>query len=114
MWIAHWATRIRKKMASTKEYYDYVLDQLSLLDGISSRKMMGEYILYYKGKIFGGIYDDRFLIKKTESSMDLLKNGIEEIPYEGAKPMLLVDEIDNKEFLKNLVEKIYPELPAKK
>ena len=101
-------------MASTKEYYDFVLDQLSLLDGISSRKMMGEYILYYKGKIFGGIYDDRFLIKKTESSMDLLKNGIEEIPYEGAKPMLLVDEIDNKEFLKNLVEKIYPELPAKK
>lgn len=101
-------------MACTKEYYDYVLDQLSLLDGISSRKMMGEYILYYKGKIFGGIYDDRFLIKKTESSMDLLKNGIEEIPYERAKPMLLVDEIDNKEFLKNIVEKIYPELPAKK
>ena len=85
-----------------------------MLDGISSRKMMGEYILYYKGKVFGGIYDDRFLIKKTESSMDLLKNGIEEIPYEVAKPMLLVDEIDNKEFLKNLVEKIYPELPAKK
>lgn len=101
-------------MACTKEYYDYVLDQLSLLDGISSRRMMGEYILYYKGKIFGGIYDDRFLIKKTESSMDLLKNGIEEIPYEGAKTMLLVDEIDNKEFLKNLVEKIYPELPEKK
>ena len=101
-------------MASTKEYYDYVLDQLSLLDGISSRKMMGEYILYYKGKIFGGIYDDRFLIKKTEAALDILENVIEEIPYEGAKPMLLVDEIDNKEFLKNLVEKIYPELPAKK
>lgn len=101
-------------MASTKEYYDYVLDQLSLLDDISSRKMMGEYILYYKGKIFGGIYDDRFLIKKTEAALDLLENVIEEIPYEGAKTMLLVDEIDNKEFLKKLVEKIYPELPAKK
>ena len=101
-------------MASTKEYYDYVLDQLSLLDDISSRKMMGEYILYYKGKIFGGIYDDRFLIKKTEAALDLLENVIEEIPYDGAKTMLLVDEIDNKEFLKKLVEKIYPELPVKK
>lgn len=78
-------------MASSKEYYDYVLDQLSLLDDVSSRKMMGEYILYYKGKIFGGIYDDRFLIKKTEAALDLLENVAEEIPYEGAKPMLLAE-----------------------
>ncbi len=101
-------------MASSKDYKDFIIEQLSLLDDITYIPMMGEYILYYKGKIFGGIYDDRFLIQKTESSMDLLKNGIEEIPYEGAKPMLMVDEIDNKEFLKKLVEKIYPELPAKK
>ena len=86
-------------MPSSKEYFDYVLDQLSLLDDISVRKMMGEYILYYKNIIFGGIYDDRFLVKKTKSSEELLKNSSEEIPYEGAKPMLLVDEIDSKESL---------------
>lgn len=101
-------------MATSKEYFDYVLDQLSLLDDISSRKMMGEYILYYKGKIFGGIYDDRFLIKKTESVLNLLGNAVEEIPYGGAKPMILVDEVDNKEFLKNLIERVYSELPVKK
>ncbi len=101
-------------MASSKEYCDYVLDQLSLLDDISVRKMMGEYILYYKGKIFGGIYDDRFLIKKTGTALNLMEDAIEEIPYEGAKPMLLVDEIDNKEFLKNLIGKMYAELPDKK
>lgn len=101
-------------MATSKEYFEYVLDQLSLLDDISSRKMMGEYILYYKGKIFGGIYDDRFLIKKTESVLNLLDNAAEEIPYDGAKPMILVDEVDNKEFLKNLIERMYDELPVKK
>ena len=92
-------------MPSSKEYFDYVLDQLSLLDDISVRKMMGEYILYYKNIIFGGIYDDRFLVKKTKSSEELLKNSSEEIPYEGAKPMLLVDEIDSKESFKESCRK---------
>ncbi len=88
-------------MASTKEYYDYVLDQLSLLDGISSRKMMGEYILYYKGIIFGGIYDDRFLVKIVKTNK---KYKMEEaIPYEKGKPMYLVEDVDNQEMLRDIV-----------
>ncbi|NLC93933.1 MAG: hypothetical protein GX677_10885 [Treponema sp.] len=101
-------------MPSSKEYCDYVLDQLSLVKEITSRKMMGEYILYCKGKIFGGIYDDRFLVKKTPFSKSFMQNPQEEIPYEDANPMFLVEEIDNKEFLQQLVNNMLPELPEKK
>ncbi len=101
-------------MPSSKEYCDYVLDQLSLVTEITSRKMMGEYILYCKGKIFGGIYDDRFLVKETPFSKTFIQNPQEEIPYEGAKPMFLVEEIDNKEFLQQLVSNMLPELPERK
>ncbi|MBO4694028.1 MAG: TfoX/Sxy family protein [Clostridia bacterium] len=98
-------------MASSKEYMFFILDQLCQLDGISYRAMMGEYVLYYKGKVFGGIYDDRFLVKQTKSARDLLPNAPLEFPYEGGKEMLLVDNIDDKEFLCKLIEAIHKELP---
>jgi TfoX/Sxy family transcriptional regulator of competence genes len=101
-------------MASTQDYCDFVLDQLSLLQGVTSRKMMGEYVLYYKGKVFGGIYDDRFLVKVTPSSKALMPDAPLEIPYPGGKKMLLVEDIDNREFLKELVETMFPELPKTK
>ena len=101
-------------MASSKEYLDFILEQLSALDDISYRAMMGEYIIYYRGKIVGGIYDDRFLVKPTKSAMAMLPNADTELPYDGAKEMLLVDDVDNKEFLKELLEAMYPELPAPK
>ncbi len=87
---------------------------MCILDDVSYRKMMGEYILYYRGKIFGGIYDERFLIKITKSSRELMSEAIEELPYDGAKPMLLVDEVDNKEFLYQLITNMYEELPDPK
>ncbi len=101
-------------MASSKEYLDFILEQLSELDGISYRAMMGEYILYYGGKIVGGIYDDRFLVKVTKSSRKKMPDAELELPYEGAKEMLLVDDVENKEFLRELLESMYPELPAPK
>ena len=101
-------------MASTKEYLDFILEQLSELEDISSRAMMGEYIIYYRGKIVGGIYDDRFLVKPTKSALKLMPDAEMELPYEGAKKMLLVDSVDNKEFLKELFEAMYSELPAPK
>lgn len=101
-------------MASTKEYLDFILEQLSELEDISSRAMMGEYIIYYRGKIVGGIYDDRFLVKPTKSALKLMPDAEMELPYEGAKEMLLVDSVDNKEFLKELFEAMYSELPAPK
>ena len=104
----------RKRMASSKEYLNYLLDQLSDLNEISFRQMMGEYIIYYKGKIIGGIYDDRFLVKKTESSIKKMPNASLELPYEGAKEMLLVDEIDNRNFLRDLILEMYKELPEPK
>ena len=94
-------------MPSTQDYCDFVSDQLSFLSDISSRKMMGEYILYHKGKIFGGIYDNRFLVKPTESAKKIMPDAPLEVPYPGGKKMLLVEDIDNKEFLKELVESIY-------
>lgn len=99
-------------MASSREYLEFVLDQLSSLDGISHKAMMGEFILYYQGKIIGGIYDDRFLVKPTKSAMAMMPNADTELPYEGAKEMLLVDDVDNKDFLRELLEAMYPELPA--
>ena len=97
-------------MASSKEYLHFILEQLSDLDDISYRPMMGEFILYYRGKIVGGIYDDRLLVKKTRSALELMPAAICELPYEGAKEMLLVDEVDSKAFLAELVEAMYDEL----
>ena len=101
-------------MASSREYLEFILEQLSLLDEITYRAMMGEYIIYYRGKIVGGIYDDRFLVKQTKSASALMPEASMELPYEGAKEMLLVEEVDNREFLKELFEAMYPELPAPK
>ena len=101
-------------MASSKEYLDFVLEQLSGLDDITYKAMMGEYIIYYRGKIVGGIYDDRFLVKPTKSAKALMPEADLELPYEGAKEMLLVDDIDNREFLRALLEAMYDELPAPK
>ena len=101
-------------MASSKEYLDFILEQLSELEGISYRAMMGEYILYYGGKIVGGIYDDRFLVKVTKSSRKKMPDAELELPYEGAKEMLLVDDVENKEFLRERLEAMYPELPLPK
>ena len=101
-------------MASSKEYLDFILEQLSMLNDISYRPMMGEYIIYYGGKVIGGIYDDRFLVKNTKMARELMPSATLELPYEGAKEMLLVDEVENKEFLKELFEKMYGELPSPK
>ena len=101
-------------MTSSKDYLEYVLDQLSELEDISYRAMMGEYILYYRGKIVGGIYDDRFLVKPTQAAAKLMPNADMELPYEGAKEMLLVDDMENRDFLKELFEAMYEELPSPK
>ncbi len=101
-------------MPSTKGYLDFILEQLSGLEDISFRAMMGEYILYYKGRIFGGIYDNRFLVKPVAAARRLMPEAAPELPYEGAKEMLLVDDPDDREFLAGLVEAMYPELPVPK
>jgi len=101
-------------MGSSKDYLEYILEQLSFSDDITYRSMMGEYIIYYRGKIIGGIYDDRFLIKPVKSSREMMPNADMELPYEGAKEMLLVDDVENREFLKELLEAMYDELPAPK
>lgn len=101
-------------MASSKEYLQFILQQLSDLEEISYREMMGEFILYYRGKIVGGIYDDRFLVKPIKSALSYMPAASYELPYEGAKEMLLVDEIDNNEFLTGLFNAMYDELQAPK
>ena len=101
-------------MASTKEYLNFVLEQLSALDEVSFRAMMGEYILYYRGRVFGGIYDDRFLVKPVPAAVKLMPEASMELPYDGAKEMILVDDVDNREFLCELVESMWEELPEKK
>ena len=101
-------------MGSTKDYLEYILEQLSFSDEITYRSMMGEYIIYYRGKIIGGIYDDRFLVKPVKSAREMMPNAHMELPYEGAKEMLLVDDVENKKFLKELLEAMYDELPAPK
>ena len=105
-------------MASSKEYLDFVLEQLAELEDIRARAMMGEYLLYCGGKLFGGVYDDRLLLKPSPSALRLMAQaGLEtqmERPYEGAKEMLLADNIDNREFLCDLVEAMWPELPEKR
>ena len=99
-------------MASSKEYLEYILEQLSDLDDISHRAMMGEYIIYYRGKIVGGIYDDRFLVKPVKSAMEMMPDADMELPYEGAKEMIMVPDVENREFLNELFEAMYDELPS--
>ena len=99
-------------MASSKDYLEYILDQLSDLDDITYRAMMGEYIIYYRGKIVGGIYDDRFLIKPVKAAKAMMPHADMELPYEGAKEMLLVDDVEDRAFLCELLEAMYEELPA--
>lgn len=101
-------------MPSTKSYLEFILEQLSELDGITYRAMMGEYIIYYKGKIAGGIYDNRFLIKPVKTAVEFMPSATYEIPYEGAKKMLSVENIDDRNFLKELFNAIYDELPEPK
>lgn len=101
-------------MSSTKEYLDFILEQLSDLDEISFRAMMGEYIIYYRGKIIGGIYDDRFLVKDTESAREMIPDAVRELPYDGAKEMLLVRNLEDRDYLRRLVEAMYEDLPAPK
>ena len=101
-------------MASTKEYLDFVLEQLSELNEISYRAMMGEFIIYYRGKIVGGIYDNRFLVKNIKSARDKMPDAELELPYEGAKEMLLVDDVENREFLCELFDAMLDELPEAK
>ena len=101
-------------MASTKEYLDFVLEQLSQLDQISYRAMMGEFIIYYRGKIIGGIYDNRFLVKNIKSAAEKMPDATLEVPYEGAKKMLLVEDIENKDFLRELFNAMYEEVAKSK
>ena len=101
-------------MASSKDYLAFVLEQLSDLRGISYREMMGEFIIYYNGRIVGGIYDNRFLVKPVKSALELIENPRMEIPYPGAKEMVLVEDIDNREFLVELFKSMYSELPVPK
>lgn len=100
-------------MATSKEYLSYILEQLGEIGNISHRAMMGEYVLYYQGRVFGGIYDDRFLVKPVKAAVSMLPDAEYEIPYDGAKEMLLIDTED-RDFLKELIEAMYPELPAPK
>ena len=101
-------------MASSKEYLHYILEQLSGLEEIPYRAMMGEFILYYRGRIVGGIYDDRLLVKPVKAALSAMPSAVYEPPYDGAKPMLLVEEVDSKEFLTGLFTAMYSELPAPK
>ncbi len=101
-------------MASSREYLDFIMEQLSEAGDVSFRAMMGEYILYYRGKVIGGIYDDRFLVKDTKDAAAMMPDAERELPYEGAKKMLLVDDVENKDFLKALLNALYDELPSSK
>ena len=101
-------------MASSKEYLEFILEQVSELEEVTYRAMMGEYIIYYRGKIVGGIYDDRLLVKPVKSAIALMPDAAYELPYEGAKGMLLVDDVDNKDFLTQLFNAMYDDLPNPK
>lgn len=98
-------------MASSKEYVDFILEQC---EGLSARAMMGEYVLYYGGKVIGGVYDNRLLVKPTPSAKKQMPNVPMELPYEGAKGMLLVENMEDKDFLQSLFAVIAEELPAPK
>ena len=99
-------------MATSREYLEFISEQLS--EEITYRALMGEYIIYYRGKIVGGIYDNRLLVKPVKAAIGYMPTARYELPYEGAKEMLLVDEVDNKEFLTGLFNAMYEELPAPK
>ena len=101
-------------MASEKSYLDFILEQLSDLEEITYRPMMGELILYYAGKIVGGIYDDRLLVKPVKTAVSYIPDAPRELPYEGAKEMLLVENVDDRDFLCGLFRAMYDELPAPK
>lgn len=101
-------------MASSREYLEFILGQLSGLEEITHRAMMGEYILYYRGRVIGGIYDDRLLVKPVPSAVSRMPEAPRELPYEGARPMLLVGNVDDREFLTELIGAMYEELPAPK
>ena len=101
-------------MASSKEYLDYILDCLSGLDEITTRKMMGEYMIYFRSKLVGGIYDIKFLVKDFSSAQRLMPDAPRELPYEGAKPMLLVENAEDRTFISQLFDTLYSELPAPK
>lgn len=101
-------------MASSKRYLDFILEQLSELEDVSHRAMMGEYIIYYRGKVIGGVYDDRILVKPTKSAVNMMQNASMEPPYAGAKEMLLVDNVESRVFLCELLDAMYEELPAPK
>ncbi|MGN0509872.1 MAG: TfoX/Sxy family protein [Ruminococcus sp.] len=101
-------------MATSKEYLNYILEQLSGLDEITYQAMMGEYIIYYKGRIAGGICDNRFLVKPVKAAVALLPDAPLEKPYDGAKEMLLIENIDDREFLAKLFNTMYDELPVPK
>ena len=101
-------------MASSKEYLNFILEQLDDLENIKYRAMMGEYILYYNDKIVGGIYDDRLLVKPVKSALDYVSNIEYDLPYPGAKEMLLITKVDDKEYLTGLFMAMLAELPARK
>ncbi len=101
-------------MASSKEYLEFILEQLSMPDDISYRAMMGEYILYYRGKVIGGVYDNRFLVKPVKAAAAMMPDAVRELPYEGAKEMLLVDNVEDTAFLQALLKAMYGELPSPK
>lgn len=101
-------------MATKKEYIEFILDQLSELDGISYRQMMGEYIIYHNGKIAAYLCDNRLLVKPVKSAMEMMPNASFVPPYEGAKDMMLVEDVDDRVFLKELFEAMSPELPEPK
>ena len=101
-------------MPSSKDYLDFILEQLSGLQEITFRQMMGEYIIYYRDKIVGGIYDNRFLVKSVRAARAKMPDARLQLPYEGAKEMLLVDNVDNRDFLTDLVQAMYSELPEVK
>lgn len=101
-------------MPSSKGYLDFILDQLSGLSGVSHRQMMGEYIIYYNGKVVGGIYDDRFLVKNCPAARELMPDAELELPYEGASPMIACDNPEDREFLVKLFDALYAALPEPK
>ena len=101
-------------MASSKAYLDFIRDQLSGLETVNFRAMMGEFILYYEGKVVGGIYDDRFLVKVTASSRKMMPDARLELPYPGGKEMLLVDDVENRDFLRELLDAVAQEIPEGK
>lgn len=101
-------------MSSSKEYFQYISEQLSIVDGVSFRPMMGEYVVYFKDKIAGGIFDDRLMIKPVPSAISYVENSVLELPYEKGSPMLLIDETDDREYLRGLFEAIYDDLPERK